>query len=84
MRRSNSMAPQHPAAGLIAGATRDLNLMLRGVRGTLQRAEPGVAWAEHWPLRGRFDFDTRTLHWGLPDGPAITSTPGLWIGIAST
>lgn len=73
-----------PGCRLIDGPTRDLNLMLRGVRGTLQRAEPGVAWTEGWPSRGRFDCDTRTLHWGLPEGPAITSTPGLWIGIAST
>ena len=70
-----------PGCRLIAGATRDLNLMLRGVRGTLQRAEPGVAWTEDWSLRGRFDFGTLTLHWGLPTGPALTSTPGLWIGI---
>ena len=72
-----------PGCRLIAGPTRDLNLMLRGVRGTLQRVEPAVAWTADWPLRGRFDFATLTLHWGLPAGPAISSTPGLWIGIAS-
>ena len=70
-----------PGCRLIAGPTRDLNLMLRGLRGTLQRAEPGAAWTEPWSLRGRFDLDTLTLHWGLPAGPAIAPTPGLWIGI---
>jgi environmental stress-induced protein Ves len=70
-----------PGCRLIDGPTRDINLMLRGLRGTLQRAEPGVPWSEPWPLRGRFDFGTLSLHWSLPAGPVSTPTTGLWIGI---
>jgi environmental stress-induced protein Ves len=70
-----------PGCRLIAGPTRDLNLMLRGVRGTLLRVDPGQPWSEPWARRGRFDFGTLTLRWDLPTGPAISATPGLWIGI---
>jgi len=72
-----------PACRLLAGPTRDLNLMLRGVRGVMRRAAPGVPWAEPWPLRGRFDTLTRTLAWGLPAGPLRADGAALWIGIAA-
>jgi uncharacterized protein len=71
-----------PMCSLIDGPTRDLNLMLRGCRGTMRRALSGQAWHEAWPLRGRFDIDTLTLHWGLPAaGPLHANGPALWIGI---
>ncbi|ODV03556.1 MAG: hypothetical protein ABT20_14530 [Rubrivivax sp. SCN 70-15] len=72
-----------PACRLLAGATRDLNLMLRGgARGTMQRAVPGQPWAEDWPLRGRFDPVGMELHWGLPTGPLTADGESLWIGVA--
>jgi environmental stress-induced protein Ves len=67
-----------PGCRLLAGATRDLNLMLRGVRGTLQR---GLSFDEDWPQRGRFDIATRTLHWPLPAGPLRAEREQLWIGV---
>ena len=69
-----------PGCRLLAGPTRDLNLMLRGgATGTLQR---GIAFAENWPLRGRFDPATNTLDWALPPGLLHGDTPVLWIGVA--
>lgn len=53
-----------PGCRLLDGPTRDLNLMLRGVRGTLQRAAPGVAWAEPWPWRGVFSAGAARLRDG--------------------
>jgi uncharacterized protein len=73
-----------PECRLVAGATRDLNLMLRrGARGCLRRAPSGVPWSEPWPWRACFttaparwlgargrvvDLDANTLLYGL--GPA--------------
>lgn len=71
-----------PACRLLAGPTRDLNLMLRGMRGVMRRAGRGVIWTEDWPLRGHFDFATRTLQWQLPEGPLVAPGVGYWIGIA--
>lgn len=72
-----------PGCRLLDGPTRDLNLMLRdGARGVMRRAEAGVAWAEDWPQRGRYDIATRTLEWGLPAGPLHGDGPSLWIGVA--
>jgi len=72
-----------PGCRLLAGATRDLNLLLRdGARGAMRRAERGVAWTEDWPQRGFFDFATLSLHWRLPPGPSEARGAGLWIGVA--
>jgi environmental stress-induced protein Ves len=72
-----------PHCRLLAGATEDLNLMLRdGARGTMHRAGSGVIWTEPWPLRGHYELATRTLHWALPEGPLHAPGPGYWIGIA--
>jgi len=69
-----------PVCRLLAGPTRDLNLMLSGsTRGVLHF---GSRWDEDWPLRGRFDIPTRTLEWGLPPGPLQAAGPALWIGVA--
>ncbi len=68
-----------PGCRLLAGSTRDLNLMLQGIRGTLQRGE---RFTEDWPLRGRYDPAMRTLHWGLPAGPLQAAPDSLWIGVA--
>ena len=69
-----------PCCRLIDGPTRDLNLMLRAnVRGVLRR---GAAFDEAWPLRGRFDVATCTLHWNLPPGALRADPASLWIGIA--
>ena len=67
---------------LLHGPSRDLNLMLRGgARGVMQRAEPGVEWAEDWPQRGRYGVATRTLEWDLPAGPLRCDGTALWIGV---
>ncbi len=71
-----------PFCRLLAGPTRDLNLLLQGCRGAMQQVQPGVAWAADWPLRGRFDLATLALHWALPAGPLVAHAAGLWIGIA--
>ena len=68
-----------PACRLLGGATRDLNLLLRGARGTLQR---GLRFDADWPLRGRFDPQALTLHWALPPGPLQAASEQLWIGVA--
>jgi len=69
-----------PGCRLLSGMTRDLNLMLQGgVRGTLQQ---GARFDEDWPVRGRYDPATRTLHWELPAGPLEAAEDSLWIGIA--
>ncbi len=69
-----------PGCRLLDGPTRDLNLMLRaGTRGALQR---GTSFDADWPLRGRFDIATRTLHWALPPGPLRDDSVSLWIGVA--
>lgn len=70
-----------PACRLLAGATRDLNLMLRGVKGVMRRAGASVIWTEDWPLRGHFDLASRTLRWALPAGPLHADGPGYWIGV---
>ena len=70
-----------PGCRLLEGATRDLNLMLRGVRGLMRRVGGSVIWTEDWPLRGHFDIATRTLHWGLAPGPQTAPGPGYWIGV---
>ena len=44
-----------PGCRLVAGPTRDLNLMLRGgVRGCLRRTKDGESWSEPWPWRACF------------------------------
>jgi uncharacterized protein len=70
-----------PACRLLAGPTRDLNLMLRGVAGVMQRAAQATPWAEDWTQRGHFDIATRTLRWQLPPGPLAAPGDGYWIGI---
>lgn len=69
-----------PGCRLLAGNTRDLNLMLQGVRGTLQ---PGPQFDADWPLRGRYDPASRTLHWNLPAGPLQGPADSLWIGVSA-
>lgn len=71
-----------PACRLRDGPTRDLNLMLRGVKGVLRRAQAGSLWDEDWPLRGHFDTASRTLRWGLPAGAQAAPGSGCWIGVA--
>lgn len=69
-----------PGCRLIAGRTRDLNLLLHGgARGTMQR---GPRFDADWPLRGRYDRHTHTLLWGLPPGPLQGPDDSLWIGVA--
>jgi uncharacterized protein len=68
-----------PGCRLLAGSTRDLNLMLQGIRGTLHL---GADFTEDWLLRGRYDPATRMLHWGLPAGPLRAAADTLWIGVA--
>ena len=71
-----------PGCQLINGRTRDLNLMLRGgARGVMVRGE---AWygRDEWPLSGRFDIQTMSLHWGTAADTLRTPGPTLWIGVA--
>lgn len=81
-----------PGCSLVAGPTRDLNLMLRGgARGRLERAVSGVAWdgAEPWracfvgaPARwqgtggGPVALDADALLIGLPPGPCRLDARG--------
>ena len=51
-----------PHCSLTQGATRDLNLMLRGPSGTLQRAAPGRAWDEEFDQRGFLALSAGELH----------------------
>ena len=62
-----------PACRLMHGPTRDLNLMLRGGKGTMRDAQDGVAWEAHYALRGLYtagpgrwscEGDERTLEAG--------------------
>jgi uncharacterized protein len=55
-----------PHCALLAGPTRDLNLMLRGLRGGLQRA--GSEAAPEAPWRALFCAGAARLH-GLAEGP---------------
>lgn len=43
-----------PGCRLLGGATRDLNLMLRGRPGELQRAQGDVVWQGRWAWRACF------------------------------
>lgn len=67
-----------PGCRLLDGATRDLNLMLRGLDGELRAAAAGDR-APHWPQRGFFESGVRRLHW--PCDEAVAPGPGFWIGI---
>jgi hypothetical protein len=80
-----------PDCRLIDGPTRDLNLMIRGGHGRVERAEPGVAWAPEggrcglfaavagaWRCAGGEDgqVPARTLVWfHEPPGGALTFMP---------
>lgn len=80
-----------PACRLLAGPTRDLNLMLRGVAGALQRLLPGSDWtppaAATWRALfsihgGRLQGPDR-LDEALPPGslrPALPPGPLRWAG----
>jgi environmental stress-induced protein Ves len=72
-----------PGCRLLGGPTRDLNLMLRGLKGVMRRAGGAVVWTEAWARRGHFDIATRTLTWDLPPGPLTAPGAGYWIGIDS-
>lgn len=67
-----------PGCRLIGGATRDLNLMLRGLAGELAAASAGTAWAAAWPRRGFFEAAARRLHW--PFDGRLAPADGWWIG----
>ena len=43
-----------PQCRMLAGPTRDLNLMLRGTSGLMQRVEPGVAWPAEFGLNALY------------------------------
>lgn len=60
-----------PGCTLIAGATRDLNLMVRRAagRGAMQRLQPGVAWTSAAPLRALFTAEALSL--STDDRPAV-------------
>jgi environmental stress-induced protein Ves len=80
-----------PDCRLIDGPTRDLNLMVRGGRGRMERVEPGVAWTPDGDWCGLFaavagawrcadgaesQVPARTLVWfHAPPPGALTFTP---------
>ena len=43
-----------PGCRLLDGPTRDLNLMVQGGRGVMRSVRAGVAWNEHFAMRGVF------------------------------
>jgi uncharacterized protein len=51
-----------PSCRLIAGPTSDLNLMLRGVQGRMQRARPHAPWAPRATQAGLYTRDLCELH----------------------
>ncbi|MDH4050335.1 MAG: HutD family protein [Rubrivivax sp.] len=72
---------QAPGCRLLGGATRDLNLMLRGLDGELAIAHAGQTWAAAWPMRGFFEAGTHQLHW--PCAADRAPADGWWIGAAA-
>lgn len=62
-----------PGCRLLAGPTRDLNLMLRDLPGTLQRVNDGSALDASWDWRALFCAGAATLQ--LPDGSARALAP---------
>lgn len=67
-----------PQCHLIGGATRDLNLMVRGGRSVMRVIEPHVAWDEGFAIRGVFTAEPGT--WS--DGAASRALPAmslLWL-----
>lgn len=50
-----------PGCTLLGGPTQDLNLMLRGARGSLQRCQAGRVWQSAHALRGL--YTTVAGHW---------------------
>ncbi len=64
-----------PECFLLAGPTRDLNLMHRGGRAQMQRVPPGVRWRHNGPWRAVFCRERTTLLRGDDPGvilPAMT------------
>lgn len=75
-----------PACKLLDGPTRDLNLMLRGVRGSLLRALAGQPWDPAWPWCAVFSAGGARLRDGagvVHDLPAMSLTTGLPAGLMS-
>lgn len=59
-----------PGCRLVAGPTRDLNLMLReGIRGRMLRAASGQRWSERWSWRAC--FTSGPARWQGADGKAL-------------
>lgn len=71
-----------PGCRLVGGPTRDLNLMLRGGRGLMCPAEPGVGWEA--PFRWRGLFSAGTGRW-FSEGEKRRLAPNslLWSDTAS-
>lgn len=58
-----------PDCRLVAGPTRDLNLMLRdGTRGAMARAANGLPWPDQGPWRWRAVFTSGPARWHGADG----------------
>jgi hypothetical protein len=67
-----------PGCRLLGGPTRDLNMMLAGLDGTLLPARRGDA-PPRWPTVMFFEAATRRLHWPCLDEAAPAD--GFWIGV---
>lgn len=71
-----------PECRLLAGHTRDLNLMLRGGRGQMRAAVPGVAWDASYQLRALFTAGAG--RWSDEDHPrSLAACTLLWSDNAS-
>ncbi|WP_348754744.1 HutD family protein [uncultured Aquincola sp.] len=51
-----------PGCRLLAGPTRDLNLMVQHGRGTMRPVQPGVEWSEPFEARGLFSLSGGLWH----------------------
>lgn len=90
-RVTRDLAPLHfdgaeaPACRLLDGPTEDLNLMLQGASGALERASPGLPWSKQARWRGVFVATGCTLVQGSRHGLAAgtlawtdTADPNPW------
>lgn len=62
-----------PACRLLAGPTRDLNLMVQHGRGTMRPVQPGVEWTEPFDSRGLFTSSAGL--WHPRDGRPVVVAP---------
>lgn len=70
-----------PGCRLLAGPTRDLNLMLRGTPGRLEQADAGATWRPDARHAGLYARVAGTLHAGSARWPVAAATLA-WFDVA--